>query len=437
METDNTFQQPTPVQPSIEKQSFFRNLVNQKGNFIVVIGLIVIIFVVGIGAYLLGTKQNKSLNTTNNNLTQLNVTQTPTTTDSSNTSVNPAVNKVINVDRTVYIKDGDVYTYGLNTNQIKKLTSYGFNSWAILSPDNSKIAFLSIPESVTKTDKVSKGNGSFYPPYSYGDYYDVRNVWIINSDGTSPIQVTNDVKKRKSISWSSDSSKIVYEEEGSLIEYSLSNKNKITLASSGTSPEYSPFSSYLAYLTDDARTIALKLPSGEKRITRKDRASNVTWSQAEDKIFYTSLNQKNQQGQSSLGVKFSIWSYSISSGTEKQITDESANISNPIVSPDSAYIVAQEGSGYADAGNIDLSSVILKMNSDLSITKQIKLADFKGPDFFEKEKQDMYPADNVVWLNNKEFLIFLSELLDPKPNPRGIYKLNVENLTAERLLELQ
>lgn len=437
MEADNTFQQPTPVQPPIEKQSFFRNLVNQKGNFIIIIGLIFIIFIVGIGAYIFGKQQYKGSNTKNNDQSQSTTEQTITTINPSQFPANSTINKIKEIEKVTYIKDGDIYTYNLKSNQINKLTSYGFNSWSILSPNNSKIAFLSIPATVTKTDKVSKGNGSFYPPYSYGDYYDVRNVWIINSDGTNPIQVTNDLKKRESISWSSDSNKIVYEEEGTLIEYSLNNKNKVILTSSGTNPEYSPFSSYLAYLTDDARTIVLKLPSGEKRITRKDRVGNITWSQAEDKIFYTSLNQKNQQGSTSLGIKFSIWSYSIPGGTEKQITDDSANISNPIVSPNNDYIVAQRGSGYADAGNIDLSALTLKVNNGLSVTQQIKLDDFKGPNFFEKEKQYMFPTSEVVWLNNKEYLIFLSELLDPQPNPRGLYKLNVETLTAERLLELQ
>ena len=48
----------------------------------------------------------------------------------------------------------------------------------------------------------------------------------------------------------------------------------------------------------------------------------------------------------------------------------------------------------------------------------------------------MFPSNAPMWLNDKEVLIALDELLDPQPNPRGIYKLNVEKLTAERLLEL-
>lgn len=76
------------------------------------------------------------------------------------------------------------------------------------------------------------------------------------------------------------------------------------------------------------------------------------------------------------------------------------------------------------------------MNDELIISKQLKLKEFKGPDFFEKEKQFMFPSSTPMWFNDKEILVALDELLDPQPNPRGIYKLNVETLTAERLIAL-
>ena len=410
---------------------------NQKG-FAVIFVVLGIILVIGIaaGAYYFGklgkvnspqVQQNQFTNQNNN------PTQPPSL--PTNAKTTPA--KPSNINKLTFIQNGDVTVLDLKTNQTKKITSYGYNTLPIISPDNLKVAYLSIPQVAVNSGKVSKGDGSFGPPYSYGEYQDVRNVWIINADGSNPIQVTVDPKKRASITWSADSSKIAFEEESGIAEYSLNNKTKTTLVPNGTNPVYSPTNSYMAYLTNNGKTIVLRLGSQEKRIDRSNRVSDFNWSQSEDKLFYTSLNQKDQKGTSSLGVKFSIWAYSLVNGTEKQITDEQMNISSPTVSPNGSYIVANQGSGYADAGNIDLSSVVVGLNNDLVITKQLKLTDFKGPDYFEKEKQYMFPTGNVVWVNDKEFLIMLSELLEPKPNPRGLYKLNVETLTAERLFELQ
>lgn len=436
METENAQEQANPNTNLNQTPSALNPISNQRRNLLLIIWVVLIIFIVGIVAYILSTRQNKTSNVSNN--TQLPNQQIAPSISPTQTSLNPTTNVFKIVEKTIYIKDGDVYIYDLKTKQTKRLTNYGFNSWAVVSPDNSKVAYLSIPEIVVKSGKVQKGEGSgiFDHPISYGEYLDVRNVWVINTDGTNPIQITSAIKKRGTITWSADSSKIAYEEAGTVVEYSLNNKSK-TIVGSGTNPVYSPSNSYLAYLTNDSRAIVLKLPTGDKTVNRANRVNGLNWSQSEDKIFYTSLNQKDQQGTSSLGVKFSIWAYVITEGKEKQITDESLNISGPTISPDGIYIIAQQGSGYADAGNIDLSSLVLKVNNDLSLAQQIELENFKGPSFFEKEKQYMFPADEPVWLNNKEFVISLSELLDPQPNPRGLYKLNAETLTAERLLELQ
>lgn len=337
-----------------------------------------------------------------------------------------------NIAKLTYLKDGNVFVFDLKTNQAEKITNYGYNTSPVISPNNSKIAYLSIPETVIKSGKVQKGTGSgpFDQPTSYGEYQSIRNVWIINVDGSYPIQVTKDAKKRMSIAWSADSSKISFEEDRQIIEYDLGSK-KISPLGEGVNPIYSPKGSGRAFVFDNEKTLQVFNSQGGLAYTHQQSINDLNWSD-KDKILFTSVSKTNGP---TFQWKFSIWVYPID-GKPHQITREQDSIHSPSVSPNESYIAASQGSGYADAGNIDLSFVLLKMNNDLTVSKQLKLKEFKGPDFFEKEKQFMFPYDMSIWLNDNEVLVTVDELLDPQPNPRGIYKLNVEKLTAERLLEL-
>ncbi len=424
MESENTVQPQTPLQNSGQSQPApSSDQPKQFNKIIIILGIIFALLAFGVGGYFLGT--NKNLNSVINNQTQVNTTQTLTNAEDSFSGVN----KTRNVDKAVYIKDGDIYIYDIKNNQTKKLTSYGYNTSPILSPDSSRLAYLSVPEAIVKAGKVQKftGSGLFDQPISYEREY---NVWAINVDGTNPIQVTKEAKKRTSISWSADSNKISFEENGQIIEYDLSNK-KTTILGEGTIPIYPPKGDGRAFVFDKEKSLQVFNNNGGQAYTHQQSINDLNWSN-KNKIFFTSVSKTNGP---TYQWKFSVWVYPID-GKPHQITQEQDRIHTPSISPDESFLVASQGSGYADAGNIDLSLVILKLNSELTASKQMKLEEFKGPDFFEKEKSYMFPSSTPIWLNDKEVLVALDELLDPKPNPRGIYKLNVDNLTATRLLEL-
>lgn len=59
METKTSEEQINSNQSEIREKSVFDNITNQKGNDLLIIGIVVLVFAVGMGAYYLGTQKNQ------------------------------------------------------------------------------------------------------------------------------------------------------------------------------------------------------------------------------------------------------------------------------------------------------------------------------------------------------------------------------------------
>lgn len=397
----------------MRKKCYTKFMKNQKGLAPILIVLLITVLIGGAYYFSKTSPLQPSTNQTK-----------PTNQASSNsTSV---------VTKITYTRSGDIFVYDLENKNSKKLTDYKYNSNPIISPDGTKVAYLSTPQSVLDSNQLKT---------NFASVYEYKNVWIINSDGINPIQVTNDSKRRSGLSWSYDNKKIVFIEDGHLYEYSLETKEKKYIDGNGvTSPVYAPKTDNLAYVVHNEKVITLTSGGIDFRFentTGTPKIRDLNWSLDNKHLFFTAVDESEQQGHTTtLRLKYAIWHYSLKSKKATQITQYDDRIHTPFVSPSNLYIAAIKGTGYADAGNISLALVVLKLDKEQSVEKEISLEDFKGPDFFEKEKQFLFPVGNIIWLNEKEFIVELDELNSPQPNPRGIYKLNVENISAERLYEL-
>lgn len=80
----------------------------------------------------------------------------------------------------VKIIDGDIYV--IKDGKETKITSWGYNFDPVLSPDSTKIAYLSKTKESIQSEKTDKG----YKKTS-------ANVWIVNTNGNNPIQVTQHI----------------------------------------------------------------------------------------------------------------------------------------------------------------------------------------------------------------------------------------------------
>lgn len=207
MDIENTNSPPTPIEGSTQNQSSpSEDQPIQSKKFIVILGIIVALFAFGIGGYILGLSNNRVIDKNQNNIVEVSPANTRTG------------NVVSSFNRLAYIFNGDLWTMNADGSDEKQLTHYGYNENLVWSPNALKIAYKSSPQSV-----VNKGK-------TYANCTNYHNIWIINSDGTEPIQVTNSEASRSEPSWSPDSSKIVFTENEKVIVYDLVGKTKKTLA---------------------------------------------------------------------------------------------------------------------------------------------------------------------------------------------------------------
>lgn len=107
-----------------------------------------------------------------------------------------------------------------------RITDWGFNSGPELSPDGSKIAFLSVTaEDISAGDREPN---AFNSP---------DNVWIINVDGTNPVKVTEpaDGVHRGDLHWLDDNRLLFSDENSTLKMYSLDTGAILTVLGPGQS----------------------------------------------------------------------------------------------------------------------------------------------------------------------------------------------------------
>ena len=166
---------------------------NQKGSILITIMLTILCVVIIGSAYYLATQ------TTLAPQAQLAEQSTESKPDDS---------------ISVKIEGGDVVV--TNQGESKKVTDWGYNYSPTLSPDKSKIAYTSKTEETITNKKKLK---TMIP--------ESTNIWIINSDGTNPVKVTNhsDWVYRDNLVWLNDNNLLYSDGTSSVKVYNLNDKS--------------------------------------------------------------------------------------------------------------------------------------------------------------------------------------------------------------------
>lgn len=165
---------------------------NQKGSLIILIMAGILITVIAGSAYYLGTQNSPKIDS-------------PVIAQNLESEANANIFVKIEAGNLVVTKDGET----------KKITDWGYNSSPVLSPNKSKIAYLS------KTEESFENAKKFttYVP-------DSTNIWIINIDGSKPIKVTahNDWIYRDNLIWLDNNRLLFTDGTSSVKVYNLTNK---------------------------------------------------------------------------------------------------------------------------------------------------------------------------------------------------------------------
>lgn len=204
METNNTNQQPQPDPSSPGIQPPVNPTLKQKGNFLILIGVVFLMLIVGVVAYYLGTTKNTKQAQSNSQLSQGN-TQTPT---SSKVAVPPfSAGKIafLRKDGNVYSadKDGNVTQLTSDaTDQVSKTFSYPIKyRGSLWSPAGDKFAF---EQTFNYTDKahilISDGKSVTTRTDAFGVYWNLPPFWYKNDKITIADQAIT-TSQLKGIEW--------------------------------------------------------------------------------------------------------------------------------------------------------------------------------------------------------------------------------------------
>ena len=108
------------------------NLVlNQRGNFLLIIGIVVLVFVIGAGAYYLGTQKNQSV---------VNKTEQNSGTSTKVVSPSPITNT--NTPKiTAFMRDGDIWVKDISTNKESRISKTAAVQSPKLSPMGNYVTY--------------------------------------------------------------------------------------------------------------------------------------------------------------------------------------------------------------------------------------------------------------------------------------------------------
>jgi dipeptidyl aminopeptidase/acylaminoacyl peptidase len=285
---------------------------------------------------------------------------------------------------------GDIATMHADGSAVDQLTHYGYNADPVLSPDRQRIAYRSVPITITSLPEPG--------PRLYQGFY---NIWVITIDGNQAWQLSQSEAVRSVPTWSADSRRVAFSQgdEGQLVVIDVDSQQVLTQGASA--PRYRPGSDEIAYITAPGGLARIE-PNGDilPIVTADSLADNrfvndFDWSADGQYLIYTVADETNRRiAELNIGVEYSTWIVPAGEGEPVWLADDVHDIQ---VSPDGRWLLALQGSGYGDACMVDSRLVFLHLAEDLS---QAQIA---NPDTFAGfpqlgSDQTFYPRTNVTWV---------------------------------------
>jgi Tol biopolymer transport system component len=322
---------------------------------------------------------------------------------------------------------GDIASMNVDGTNFQILTEYGYNRDPVLSPDGTRIAYRSVPITITESDDpdalLIKG------------YY---NIWVISVDGEQSWQLTASEEPRSIPDWSPDGSSVIFSqgEEGTLVEFEV-DVNQSVLRTGTFDPQYSPDGSAIAYITQDGGLAWIDNEGHEYMVHSVDdlgaeqHVIDFDWLPDGRKLVYTIADESERVDQTTLGIEHAIWINSIDGSNPIQLTDYGRGVR---VSPDGSNVAITTGNGYGDACIVSKGMVILVFSPDQTSVEILSMRDFEG--FPEISTGDFYPVGEPNWINATILAGGFAETCSPDiEDDAGGYLLDIVGQTMLRFTE--
>lgn len=270
-----------------------------------------------------------------------------------------------------------------------QLTTYGYNSDPVLSPDGRFIAYRSIPASLTALpDPGSR---------LYEGYY---NIWVIMVDGAQAWKLTDSETPRGLPVWSADSGKVIFSEgvEGRIVEVEFATQTQREwLAQGGFAPRYKPDGNGIGYLNAEGNLIWLDadgvshLVVDARALSPSLRVNDFNWMPNGESVVFALADDSGRIGGSTLGIVYSLWLLPLG-GSATHLAEDTHN-AQP--SPDGKTLAVQQGSGYGDACGVDLRQAFLYLTEAGPILQTVDT--FTG----RPAGDSFYPTSPITWLSEQ------------------------------------
>ncbi len=288
--------------------------------------------------------------------------------------------------------DGDIAAMRVDGTHLNQLTTYGYNSDPVLSTDRKRIAYRSVPKSITSSanpgDKLNVG------------YY---NIWVITVDGEQAWHLTNSELQRGVPVWSPDNRKVAFTEGSNsmLVEIEVDTQARREIIPS--MPRYQPNGNGIGYImadgglawVDTAGAIHTIIPTVTLPISTT--VHDFDWLPDGQHIVYT-LAHDNVELMPD-GHDYSTWIAQIDGADLSKLLGREPFGYGPRdiqVSPD-GKIISVIGSSYGDACAAGADTSFLLLAPDLKSAQLATSEDFKG---HAERVVDFYPTSGVTWISS-------------------------------------
>lgn len=204
---------------------------------------------------------------------------------------------------------------------------------------------------------------------------------------------------------------------------------------------------------------AFPSPSGSKTITISDEQGilecegcsldlrsfhaeivDVDWFPDERYILYTTIDRTEQIGGSTIGLKWQLWMLDWDTGDTYPISEPDERFHDAAISPEGKTIAAAAGTGYGDAGNMDLRLAFLSIDANYQRTATRYADEFLT--IPENMQHSVYPTAAGSyplpgkWQSESKFVSPLAVVGFETGFEAGLYEFDLLATTANRIGDL-